>query len=339
MLALATPYVQLRIEQSTAAQLVTRGAVVFLGLLLLKVAIGVGLVFYSADAHRRDDEVFLRNPSAQVQLGISSASGGGGGAYKGGSGCSTGGVAMDASGHGTSGTVLHNSITPGTSVLQGAPLSRQSSHQGGAGANPDSTRHSAAVIGEQLPTTLPPQLICRLFEQPNAAPGTLAGTPWGIASLNVSPRAEQQHHGHHHPPLPLHAPQAHLHNQVIHSRMSSYSEPIDMPLEEDDVLNSGTNTLTNTGAASAYVGEKTEDEAEWNEEGVGVSFFAPERDGGVRTNIEDRRSAAPTTERESSQPSSPQRSTAAQGSEGKVQRPPLGKLNMNTMGGYDQVRS
>jgi hypothetical protein len=42
MLALGTPYVQLRIEQSTVTQLCTTGAAIFGVLVLLKVAIGVG---------------------------------------------------------------------------------------------------------------------------------------------------------------------------------------------------------------------------------------------------------------------------------------------------------
>lgn len=56
--------VQLYIQQSTATWLALLGFGSFACLLLAKVAIGVGLVFYSAGAHKRDAAVFLRSPAA-----------------------------------------------------------------------------------------------------------------------------------------------------------------------------------------------------------------------------------------------------------------------------------
>jgi hypothetical protein len=52
MLALGTPYVQLRIEQSTVMQLCTTGAAIFGVLVLLKVAIGVGKRLCNSKAMR-----------------------------------------------------------------------------------------------------------------------------------------------------------------------------------------------------------------------------------------------------------------------------------------------
>lgn len=62
-LALATPSAQLFLQEASTLTLATRTGALFLSLVALKVAIGVGLVFYSAGAHERDDDVYRRNPA------------------------------------------------------------------------------------------------------------------------------------------------------------------------------------------------------------------------------------------------------------------------------------
>lgn len=63
-LALVTPAVQMYMQEQSTTTLLLQGGGVFAGLVLLKVFIGVGLVFYAAGAHKRDAAVFLRSPAA-----------------------------------------------------------------------------------------------------------------------------------------------------------------------------------------------------------------------------------------------------------------------------------
>lgn len=62
-LAITTPAVQLFIQEASSLHLATIAVSIFASLLLCKVAIGVGLVFYSAGAHKRDAAVFHRTPA------------------------------------------------------------------------------------------------------------------------------------------------------------------------------------------------------------------------------------------------------------------------------------
>ncbi|KAJ1435235.1 eukaryotic membrane protein family-domain-containing protein [Ochromonadaceae sp. CCMP2298] len=80
MLACNTPLVQLYFEGHSAFSLLLQSCLLFLALVLLKVVIGVGLVFYSAGAHQRDANVFLRSPagilpSHSSNVGSAAASG------------------------------------------------------------------------------------------------------------------------------------------------------------------------------------------------------------------------------------------------------------------------
>jgi hypothetical protein len=100
-------------------------------------------VFYSADAHRRDDEVFLRNPSANTGTSISASVGA----------VTTSSAAANITKNATHAHTVTESHTthPASSgvnapggTLQGAPLVRMGSH----GAAPEVTpKHNPASGG------------------------------------------------------------------------------------------------------------------------------------------------------------------------------------------------
>jgi len=75
MLAISTPSVQYYLEELTLSSIAARCVVVFAVLLVLKIVIGVGLVFYSAAAHRRDASVFLRTPAVKAAASAQSRTG------------------------------------------------------------------------------------------------------------------------------------------------------------------------------------------------------------------------------------------------------------------------
>lgn len=75
-LALVTPAVQMYVQEQSLTTSLLQGMVIFGMLVLMKVLIGVGLVFYAAGAHKRDAAVFLRSPAAvKTSDRISSGSG------------------------------------------------------------------------------------------------------------------------------------------------------------------------------------------------------------------------------------------------------------------------
>jgi hypothetical protein len=98
-------------------------------------------VFYSADAHRRDDEVFLRNPSANTGTSISAGT----------AGVAASSVAANVaknSAHAHTTTESHTTHPASSGVnapggaLPGAPLVRMGSH----GAAPEVTpKHNPAM--------------------------------------------------------------------------------------------------------------------------------------------------------------------------------------------------
>lgn len=63
---MTTPYVQIYISKQTQISLIVQGIIFFICLVSLKIMIGVGLVFYCAGAHKRDAQIFSRNPSTAV---------------------------------------------------------------------------------------------------------------------------------------------------------------------------------------------------------------------------------------------------------------------------------
>lgn len=104
-LAYATPTVQAYTQQLSLPALLLRGGAVFVALVLLKIVIGVGLVFYAAGAHKRDAAVFLRTPAMAKNNENKISSGSGTGTF-------------------------HNTVNvapSGAGPLLGAPLSRQNS--------------------------------------------------------------------------------------------------------------------------------------------------------------------------------------------------------------------
>ena len=107
-LAYSTPAVQLYTQQLPHTALVAQAAALFVALVLLKIIIGVGLVFYAAGAHKRDAAVFLRTPAM-----------------------SKGNENKISSGSGTG--TFHNTVSsqpPATApATSGASISRQSSLQ------------------------------------------------------------------------------------------------------------------------------------------------------------------------------------------------------------------
>ena len=58
MLAVGSPNVNQYIQNQTNVSFIIQLFLLFIGLVLIKVMIGVGLVFYSAGAHKRDENIF-----------------------------------------------------------------------------------------------------------------------------------------------------------------------------------------------------------------------------------------------------------------------------------------
>jgi len=125
-LAYATPAVQAYTQELSLPALLLRGGAVFVALVLLKIVIGVGLVFYAAGAHKRDAAVFLRTPAmAKNNEKISSGSGTG---------------------------TFHNTVNvapSGAGPLLGAPLSRQNSllHDPCAEEHPKMSLSAVGIAG------------------------------------------------------------------------------------------------------------------------------------------------------------------------------------------------